>query len=106
MEENGYDPLNYYYRSRKISARQVFNRRVRLCEACRFGPPPRSGKTQLRLFLQGLVSKLLGALINGVPVSLNIDLTPCQQPANLPAVKHQTPKGHALMKATWVKTKN
>lgn len=33
---------------------------------------------QLWLFLQSLATKLVGALINGFPVALNIKLTPCQ----------------------------
>lgn len=52
---------------------------------------------QLWLFLQGLASKPLRTLMNGFPVALNIKLTPCQRasgPANLPAVEHQTAKGH------------
>lgn len=43
-------------------------------------------------FLQGLASKLLGALISRFPFALDIELTPCQQPAEEP----QTPKAHTL----------
>lgn len=55
---------------------------------------------QLWLFLQGLASKLLGALINGFPVALNIKLTPCQQACQPACCGASASKGPYLNKST------